>query len=150
MIKVFISHRSVDSADAKAIANELRKMNIPYYLDVLDSNTIKNGKQLTNHIKAEINDCTDVIVVMSYTTKYSQWVPFEIGMATEQEMPIATFLKDTTELPEFLSYWPRLKKAEDIRQYVLIRKSTETMYDSFKEIGESKTECFYRRLKSKL
>ena len=124
MIKVFISHRSVDSADAEAIAKELRKMDIPYYLDVLDSNATRNGKQLTDHIKAEINNCTDVIVVMSVTTRYSQWVPFEIGMATEMEMPIATFLKDTTELPEFLSYWPRLKKAEDIHQYISVRKVT--------------------------
>lgn len=80
MIKIFISHKNEDSLVANSIANELKVMNIPYYLDVLDFKVTRSGKELTDHIKKNLNDCTDIIVVMSESTKYSQWVPFEVGM----------------------------------------------------------------------
>ena len=36
MIKVFISHKQEDSYTANKIANELKAMNVTYYLDILD------------------------------------------------------------------------------------------------------------------
>ena len=41
-------------------------------------------KSFTDHIRENLNTCTDIIVVMSEATKESWWVPFEIGMATEK------------------------------------------------------------------
>lgn len=70
MIKIFISHKQEDSYTANKIANELKAMNIPYYLDVLDFSTTGSGKELTDHIKRNLNDCTDIIVVMSEHTRY--------------------------------------------------------------------------------
>lgn len=91
MIKIFISHKQEDSYVASKIANELEMMGIPYYLDVLNFTTATNGKELTDHIKQNLNKCTDIIVVMSEVTKHSQWVPFEVGMAAQNDMPTATF-----------------------------------------------------------
>ena len=66
---------------------------IPYYLDILDSKVTDSGKELTEHIKKNLNDCTDIIVVISEATRYSQWVPFEVGMSAQKDMPNGNVLE---------------------------------------------------------
>ena len=155
-MKVFISHKQEDAFTANQIANELNSIHIDYYLDVLDPSVTKSGKMLTEHIRKNINTCTDIIVVMSDITRYSQWVPFEVGMAAQIDLPTATFLKDSVLLPDFLQYWPRLKKPADIRKYVSVRKSVDQEYRRYQSIFEnstyqkSKTERFYELLKQQL
>ena len=80
-------------------------MGVSYYLDLLDSTITKNGKDLTEHIKNNLNKCTDIIVVMSEATLHSQWVPFEVGMSAQKDMPTATYLERSVPLPEFLQYF---------------------------------------------
>lgn len=155
MIKVFISHKQEDWITAKSIAFELERMGVPFYLDVLDSITVKSGKELTEHIKKNLNDCTDIIVVMSETTKNSQWVPFEVGMAAQNDMPTATFLQASVLLPDFLAYWPRLKYPSDIQKYIVARKEVKREYSSgylFETAMryKSQTERFYEVLKHRL
>lgn len=155
MIKIFISHKNEDSHVANSIANELQVMNIPYYLDVLDFKVTRSGKELTDHIKKNLNDCTDIIVVMSESTKYSQWVPFEVGMSAQNDMPTATFLQGNVKLPDFLEYWPRLKQPSDIKKYVSVRKEiqredlTKYIHESV-ESHEDQTARFYYKLKQQL
>ena len=123
-MNIFISHKLEDSDTAKAIAAVLRRIEVDYYLDVLDDFTIKDGESLTNHIRNELNECTDLIVVMSSITKFSQWVPFEIGMAAQAYMPTASYLSENIALPEFLEFWPRLKTPSDILHYVNVKRMT--------------------------
>ena len=149
MIKVFISHKQEDSYTANKIANELKAMSIPYYLDILDFSTTKSGKELTDHIKQNI------IVVMSESTRYSQWVPFEVGMSAQNDMPTATFLQENVALPDFLVYWPRLKQPSDIRKYIAARNEVTREYASkylfeTAEIRRSQTARFYDVLKQRL
>ena len=108
-MKIFISHKQEDALTANQIASELRAIHVDYYLDLLDSSVTQSGRELTNHIRNNLNNCTDIIVVMSEITRYSQWVPFEVGMAAQIDMPTATFLKDYVSLPDFLQYCLRLK-----------------------------------------
>ena len=108
-MKVFISHKDADSLQALLIKRAFENEGISAYLDVLDSSINGGGKALTEHIKDQLNQCTDIIVLMSEATKYSWWVPFEIGMSAQIDMPTATYLKDNVVLPSYLSYWPRLK-----------------------------------------
>ena len=155
MIKIFISHKQEDSYTANKIANELKAMNIPYYLDVLDFSTTGSGKELTDHIKQNLNDCTDIIVVMSEHTRYSQWVPFEVGMSAQNDMPTATFLQENVSLPDFLAYWPRLKQPSDIRKYIAARKTVQHEYAlkyqfETAETRRSQTARFYDVLKRTL
>lgn len=155
MIKVFISHKKEDSYIASRIANELNAMEIPYYLDLLDFTVTRNGKELTDHIKRNLNNCTDIIVIMSAATRYSQWVPFEVGMSTQNDMPTATFLQENVSLPEFLDYWPRLKQPSDIRKYIAVRKSVQKEFSTrfnfdMAESQRSQTERFYDVLKRQL
>lgn len=157
-MKIFISHKQEDSFTAKQIANELEICNVDYYLDVLDTSVTQNGRQLTNHIRNSLNKCTDIIVVMSSVTSISQWVPFEVGMAAQVNMPTATFLKEDVRLPEFLEYWPRLKKATDIREYVMVSKDVDREYRPIYEeatydeetFQQKRVERFYDLLKQRL
>lgn len=155
-MKIFISHKQEDALEARKIASELRTMNIAYYLDVMDFSVTRSGKELTEHIKRNLNDCTDIIVVMSDVTKYSQWVPFEVGMSAQKDMPTATFLHENVVLPEFLEYWPRLKRPSDIKKYVIARNDVANEYHSYRSLYESsayqksQTERFYDVLKQRL
>lgn len=126
-----------------------------YYLDILDYSVTRSGKELTDHIKKNLNDCTDIIVVMSESTRYSQWVPFEVGMSAQIDMPTATFLQENVSLPDFLVYWPRLKQPSDIRKYIAARYEVQREYASkylFKsaEMRMSQTARFYDVLKQRL
>ena len=148
-MKIFISHKQEDSDTANRLAGELRLLGIPYYLDILDSTVTTSGRALTEHIKRNLNDCTDIIVIMSEATRLSQWVPFEVGM------PTATFLKSSVSLPEFLEYWPRLKYTSDIATYVSARREVQNEYakKSIYEMAQttkSQTERFYDVLKRRL
>ncbi len=151
-MKIFISHKLADAASANLIAQELKELKVGYYLDLLDNSITENGKALTDHIRANLNSCTDIIVVMSNMTRFSQWVPFEVGMAAQKGMPTATFLKENVSLPEFLQYWPRLKKYADIRKYVLARNDVDREFRLIYETAsqQRKTERFYNVLKQRL
>ena len=138
------------------IAKELQEIKVECYLYLRDNSITENGKALTDHIRANLNDCTDIIVVMSNITRFSQWVPFEVGMAAQKDMPTATFLKEYVSLPDFLQYWPRLKRPSDIRKYVSVRKEVDQEYRNYRSIFENsaykktKTERFYDVLKQQL
>lgn len=158
-MKVFISHKDADSLQAISIKSAFEKEGVSAYLDVLDSSINGGGKSLTEHIKAQLNQCTDIIVLMSESTKYSWWVPFEIGMSAQTDMPTASFLKENVDLPSYLSYWPRLKTISDVATYVAVRKRTERIlneqYSNYELSSISyrrkiETSIFYQNLKREL
>lgn len=154
-MKIFISHKLEDRQTALLIAKELDSLKVAYYLDSIDSTILKSGKNLTDHIKNSLNDCTDIVVIMSESTKYSQWVPFEVGMSAQNDMPTATYLKEDIILPEFLEYWPRLKNINDIRTYVKANNEVQKQYLLKRLHGEyftkrMQTNEFYDLLKRSL
>ena len=152
-MNVFISHKKEDGATAQAIYDEFRRLGVNSYLDLLDS-SLTGGKELTEHIKDQLNKCTDIMVVMSEETKKSWWVPFEIGMSAQVDMPTASFLKSYVELPDYLRYWPRLKHITDIATYVSTRREIERkmLYEHYDQRSNKalETSLFYDALKKKL
>ena len=155
-MKVFISHKREDSILALAIQKEFAKYGVSSYLDILDSSISGGGKELTDHIKNSLNSCTDIIVVMSDATKTSWWVPFEVGMSAQVDMPTASFLSSEVALPSYLSYWPRLKTVSDISKYIAARRRTEQIineqyfYYSSAAKKAIETRKFYEELKYEL
>ena len=160
MIKIFISHKQEDAEMALMVQRTLVSEGVTAYLDVLDNTVADSGEKLTKHIREKLRECTDVIVILSSRTKESWWVPFEIGMATEEYMPIANYLVSTEKLPEFLEFWPRLKTQQDVKKYVEIRKKVSMQvriekamqegYYQRMESGLSETQRFYNELKKNL
>lgn len=158
-MKVFISHKQEDATVAQRISLTLKCLNVDCYLDVLDASLSGDGKQLTDHIKRALNDCTDILVVMSEKTRYSQWVPFEIGMSAQIDMPTVTYLNAEVALPDFLSYWPRLRSVSDIDKYVSVRQHTKDEierrysgrhYVTAADRNAEETRTFYSNLKTAL
>ena len=134
----------------------MKSYNIDTYLDLIDDTISKDGKALTEHIKASLNSCTDIIVVMSEKNRFSQWVPFEVGMSAQKDMPTVTFMVDDVELPEFLDYWPRLTYFSDVEKYlkakriIQINESRNRGDGMFGLIRLPSTEDFYKTLKEML
>lgn len=158
-MKVFISHKREDALDAERIARQLRVYDVETYLDILDPVVFNDGKALTEHIKRSLNSCTDILVVMSSATKYSQWVPFEIGMAAQVDLPTVTFLAENVQLPDYLTYWPCLRELTDIGKYVAVRRSTAAEIQQHyqgrytfatADIKAHETRLFYQNLKKTL
>ena len=159
-MKIFISHKKEDELMAVKVKNTLTSVGVDVYLDLLDNITADDGEKLTKHIRGKLRECTDVIVILSSNTKKSWWVPFEIGMATEKDMPIANYLISQESLPDYLTYWPRLKCQEDVLKYVEIRnkvsrqiileKSMNRGYYQRVNDGMSETQKFYHELKKHL
>lgn len=125
-IKVFLSHQLRDAAVAQYIERRLRIVHdIPSYLDVIDPDASKQGDEIADHVKAELGKCTQLLAVVSEATKLSWWVPWEIGIATEKDYPLATFSGQTTMLPEYLRKWPYLRTDADIDAYANASKAAE-------------------------
>ena len=124
-IKVFLSHKSEDSEIAGVIAYRLKTHHqIDVYLDVIDRNLDKSGPDLADYIRAEMEKCTQLLAVISTKTSESQWVPWEIGVATEKERPLASFVNPPAAPPEFLRKWPYLQSMQDVDRYAMVSKST--------------------------
>lgn len=155
-MKVFISHKQEDSTLAMLVQYVFDQCHVDTYLDVLDSSITGDGKALTEHIKQNLNSCTDLIVVMSEQTKTSWWVPFEIGMSAQLDMPTATYLLTSVTLPDYLSYWPRLRSTADIKKYVQVREQVrnrmryDQKYFYQRNQKEYETKAFYDALKREL
>ncbi len=155
MIKVFISHKKEDSNLALQLKKAFEDQGVSAYLDILDTSMNLGGKYLTEHIKNQLNRCTDIIVVMSEKTKKSWWVPFEIGMSAQKNMPTVTFLNQNLSLPDYLTYWPRFKNIYDVTTYISIRKKYEKKYilesnQFFTEEPKIPITEFYDELKREL
>jgi len=128
MIKVFLSHQSADSATAAIIARRLEAHHgIVSYLDVIDP-FIQRGEDLAAHIRYEMGRCTQLLAIVSEAPKASQWVPWEIGVATEKSYPLATFLAGYATPPEFLRKWPYLRTDAEIDLYARTSKAAEQTF----------------------
>jgi hypothetical protein len=156
-VKVFISHQKTDSDQATLIAARLRTHHqIDSYLDVIDPYLASGGSDLGDHIRDEMGKCTQLLAVVSASTKTSWWVPWEIGVATEKTFPLATFANTLTEIPEYLRKWPYLTTMAHLDEYAKVSKEVrQTLVQKRATFSESyarttTTKDFFRILKSRL
>lgn len=155
-IKVFISHKLEDAQQAKAIAERLRKVHqIDSYLDVLDPMIGRTGEELARYVREKLTSCTQLLAVISSATKDSWWVPWEIGVASEKDYPLATY-GGTAALPDFLKKWPVLRNDQHLDAYARASQQTDrerlllerTVTAS--SARKSATQTFYRTLRSQI
>jgi hypothetical protein len=117
-MKVFISHQRADTAAAEHVARRLYSHHgISSYLDVIDPYVNGSAESLADHIRTEMGKCTQLLAVVSHATLASQWVPWEVGVATEKNFPLATYTGTYTPPPEFLKKWPYLRSDTDLDAY---------------------------------
>lgn len=156
-IKVFISHKQEDAAAAAAIEARLKTAHrIDCYLDVLDPSIGKTGEELARYVRDKLSSCTQLLAVVTAATKESWWVPWEIGVASEKEYPLATY-GGTATLPDFLKKWPVLRSEQDLDAYARAslaadreRGVLETRAMSTASVRQAATREFYRSLRASL
>jgi hypothetical protein len=156
-MKVFISHQRADSTLAGNVALRLRTYHqIDCYLDLIDPEASKTGDKLGEHLREQLGLCTQLLAVVSQNTKTSWWVPWEIGISTEKDQPIATYAGDNTTLPEYLRKWPYLRTHAELDEYARVSKAAEQTFareKSFKieaRARQTSTQQFYRDLRARL
>ncbi|MGM9427217.1 toll/interleukin-1 receptor domain-containing protein [Hydrogenophaga sp. MI9] len=122
-MKIFLSHQKLDSTIAVEVKSHLKsRHNIDCYLDLIDPK-IKDGEDIAAHVKEELGQCTQLLAIVTEATKLSWWVPWEIGIATEKDYPLATFGRNVA-LPEYLMKWPYLKNLTDLDTYAVVSKES--------------------------
>lgn len=154
---MFISHQRHDSVLAATVAARLRTAHaIDCYVDVIDPYCGGEVETLADHIREEMAKCTQLLAIVSASTSSSQWVPWEIGVATEKSFPLATYSGANHIPPEFLRKWPYLRSEADLDEYARISKRTarsliekQLRYDT-SYARRSSTKDFYTELRASL
>jgi hypothetical protein len=157
-LKIFISHQKADSELSARIAARLKGYHgLDICLDLIDTAAADPVEALADHIRTEMGRCTQLLAVISPATANSQWVPWEIGMATEKDFPLATFSGGNALPPEFLRKWPYLRTDADLDKYAAATKSARQTIVRKRSIGISETAAlhdstreFYRTLRTSL
>ena len=148
---VFISHKSVDKPAALEIASYLRTRGVQSYVDVLDPQ-LQSTDDITSVIVTRVRKCTHLMAVTSSNTISSWWVPFEIGVATDQDRRISTYTLEVTNLPDYLKKLPILKSKAHLDQFI-------DLYQRDKVVALSKSAAvrtiasadnFHQSLKSRI
>lgn len=154
-ICIFISHQQQDSRYATLVKDQLDKYGIECYLDVIDPD-LRKGEEIADYILKQLDKCSHLLAVVSHATKDSWWVPWEIGVATEKDYPLASFGQDV-DLPEYLKKWPYLKNLADLDKYAqAVKQTSNLLFDGLEYSSESEntrsssTKQFYKTLRSKL
>lgn len=157
-MKVFISHQQQDTALAERIALRLRIVHsIPSYLDVMDD-SVRDGLRLAEHLRKTMRTCTHLLAVVSSATQKSWWVPWEIGVASERDLPLATYSTDGANLPSFLRKWPYLINESHLDAYAAATKSSARVAVTESQTARkaedfavtASTSAFYRELRQSI
>ena len=76
------------------------------FLDIEDPNLPpKDGTEMADYIKGIINASNGLVVVTSEETANSWWVLYEIGVADQKDLVLATYILDNVNLPSYLRKW---------------------------------------------
>lgn len=155
---IFVSHKNSDSAPAAEVAKTLRQGGHEVYLDLIDDGLKRGTQDLADYLRGRLGQCNSLIAIISSATQTSWWVPWEIGVATEKDYPLSSYVTDNTPPPEYLKRWPVLKSSSDLLQFSALVKSVETRernlrFSENKSLTDSKriaSNEFHALLKSRL
>ena len=129
---------------------------ITSYLDVIDSTLDLSSDNLTDHVRTELGKCTQLLAVVSEATHASWWVPWEIGIASEKNFPLATYDGGKTSIPDYLRKWPYLRSTVDLDHYAAASKIAASEFQKKRAYivesmaRESSVKDFYRILRGSL
>ena len=116
MSKVFVSHKDVDEALARRVAQRVRQNGLGAYLDSVDPALERDGPELADYLLARMSECEQLIAVVSSATSTSWWVPWEIGVGSEKGFRMASYSERLVNLPTYLQKWPDLHSLERRRR----------------------------------
>jgi hypothetical protein len=128
---VFISHRTADNSLAAQVALSLRFYHeIECYIDDIDQELAQaqGTPAVTALIVTRLNQCTNLLAIVTANTEGSWWVPFEVGVARQAPRVITTFTNQSDYLlPEFLLEWPRLRGDSAVDEFARLYKAQQRL-----------------------
>lgn len=146
--RVFVSHYNEDSASAQQIASWIRDFGMTAFLDIDDLNLPKKDDvAMADYIKDVINASHGLVVVTSNKTVNSWWVPYEIGVADQRDLVLATYILDKVNLPSYLGKWPMLSNKENVECWceALGRRSNEPLVSFYEALGQNHPSIYAHR-----
>lgn len=158
---VFISHRTADDYIARRVYLRLKfHHNIECYIDDIDGQLrqASGTAAVTGLIIRRVNECTNLLAIVTENTKGSWWVPFEVGVARQAPRIITTYTNQSDgDMPEYLLEWPRLRGENAIDLYAEYYKRQRVLLESrvLKKRGteyeqRETVDSFHRQLKTAL
>lgn len=123
MSKVFISHKDSDEDIARRVSRRVKANGLSVYLDAVDPALGKDGPELADYLLERMDECQQLIAVVSSATVLSWWVPWEIGVGSEKGFRMASFLEDSVDLPTYLRKWPSLRTMREVDTYCALSKT---------------------------
>lgn len=109
---IFISHSSQDQAFTRWLVERLRAHDLAVWVDLTE---INSGERWLAEIQSAIDNCDQIVVVLSNAARQSRWVERETIVALERGIPLHIALIDEVKLP--------LQLAD--RQYLDFRQDRE-------------------------
>ena len=123
---VFISHKKEDQHIAIELGEFLMKtMNVDIYLDIYDPEiqeavSVENDAKIVESIAEGLKVSNILLCVISDKTKLSWWVPYEIGMADNLGLKIASIkTKEIDDFPSFLKTKKTLNNISEVVEFIL-------------------------------
>lgn len=117
---VFISYKKEDELAAIDIGKFLMEVvGVNIYLDILDESIkeatqTENDRLIVKSIKEGLECSTHLLCLISDNTRLSWWVPYEIGIADNKNLSIASLkLKTVKDIPSFLKIHPTFYNVKD-------------------------------------
>ena len=117
---VFISHKKEDEQAAIDIGKFLMEVvGVNIYLDILDEDLqaatqTENDRLVVDSIKEGLECSTHLLCLISDKTRLSWWVPYEIGIADDKNLSIASLkLKSIDDIPSFLKIHPAFYNVDE-------------------------------------
>ena len=146
--RIFVSHYNEDSASARQIASWIRDFGMTAFLDADDQDLPQeDGVEMANYIKGVINESHGLVVVTSNRTINSWWVPYEIGVADQKDLVLATYILDRTALPSYLRKWPMLSDKANLECWceALGRRGSEPLISFYEALGQNHPSIYAHR-----
>lgn len=103
--KIFISYAQQDSDVLKGLEKELRKHGIveAEEIEFIDPSTdYRAGENMREAIKDQIQSASKVVLISSVSSSHSQWVNYEVGMASALNKPIYVVSTNREEISPLL------------------------------------------------
>lgn len=122
---VFISHHKSDLEYCKKVAAYIMAAGIDVYLDEYDYDLkyqvqTNNPAGVVRCIKKGINNSSHMLCVISPSTIYSKWVPWEIGYGYDKTTIGALTLKGISHasLPDYIKTVPVVRGTKSLNTYL--------------------------------
>ena len=111
---VFLSHKSEDKQATLAIAQALISQGMSAYIDYVDPQVHAQDPTLESYLREVIHNSRSLLTVATANTISSWWVPFEIGVALDNDKLVGTVLRGTPgQLPTYLLNWPVMESSDE-------------------------------------